>query len=629
MAYQNPSSYESNKTDNSKSLPGILRLTPDIRHHIYVDLGLAHMLYNGTPRPGVYDLSNWFSFAKVTRSEGTEPGFKTFHGLLLSCRTLYAEASALFYSSNRFIVRYPPRPSLTPLQALTPHALRHLTHLKVVLNQASCHASSPGADGRGFCCENVFSVGECPSTGRFPVDKCQHDLPLDHEPNASRNFVDRLMEEWHATAARLAANTTPGRLELALVCDVRPGAVDMAKRVLDGLLSFPALKDCHIRLCRDPDPALQTLAQEAVIQARRLTPPALPPPARPACSNSSSSSSQLNHTRPNLFTLPPEIRTQIFQYTDLVTPFCELNWGRKARRFYSQREACVALQDEKCPPKLHHGCQFLQCAQVPGPDQTIGCFCRYRHTAASSTCRCWDGTKATALMFVCRTLLPDALRVGYGHNRIVVLDHDEDVWPSWPWPPGDYPHQRFAISEFLRDALPPYCRQYIRFLEVVFAPITGDSRPRDGHPALTDWEETVEWIKRNLNVAGLTLRVVTTRTRWDQGQYDSVTTPEQFWEVVEMCRTLLTPIQALVGATHSTPTSDTNQVLAGFYANIAFPTVTDTRQLHSWEWHKRKDRMFKRRAEQFVMGVRYRDDATLTEPRDSAWAYLSDRTHNR
>lgn len=234
-------------------------------------------------------------------------------------------------------------------------------------------------------------------------------------------------------------------------------------------------------------------------------------------------------------------------------------------------------------------------------------------------------------MFVCRTLFPDALRVWYGHNRIVVLDHDQALWPHWPWPPGDYPYQRFAVCQFLREALPPYCRQYIRFLEVAFAPFTGDSRPRDGHPALTEWRETTKWMKRNLNVAGLTLRLITTRTIFAEGHYDSVTTPDEVKEVLGVCNALVQPLWTLARANPRTSTSDTNQHLARFYADLAYPLVTDDSQDQTLEWSKAKDRELKRIAEQFVMGKRYRgggddgNDTRVKEPRDGSWVYFSNK----
>jgi hypothetical protein len=49
-------------------------------------------------------------------------------GFLVCCRTIYAEVSALLYSSNKFIMRYWEKQSLSPLCALIPSSLSSLTH---------------------------------------------------------------------------------------------------------------------------------------------------------------------------------------------------------------------------------------------------------------------------------------------------------------------------------------------------------------------------------------------------------------------------------------------------------------------------------------------------------------------
>lgn len=231
-------------------VPGLLRLAPETRRCIYQHAGLAYKQHYDLTAPAVYDLGEPSSSA-------------SFYGLLSSRRTIHVEASALLYSANRFIIRYQPRRSLTPIRALTPRTLACLTNLKVVLNQTSCH-HRPGAGDEGYvrCCGNDDSAS-APCCTIWHVNN--HDMPLD----GSVALTNALLEEWRTTAAYLASHVVPGQLELTLVCDVHHDDPETAKRVLDGLRLLPVLKDCHIRLCGTSEPQLQQLAQEAAFTGVR------------------------------------------------------------------------------------------------------------------------------------------------------------------------------------------------------------------------------------------------------------------------------------------------------------------------------------------------------------------------
>ncbi|KAH6629953.1 hypothetical protein B0J18DRAFT_419768 [Chaetomium sp. MPI-SDFR-AT-0129] len=672
---------------SASGLPGLLRLTPECRQRIYAHLGLFYRPTADRPRPAVhkpvYNLSDPFDLTQedsldedfewslptvnglgdslsLTYHAGSlnedfesphtsgptvydlsdpsslahhagspDEDFQTFHGLLLSCRTLYAEISALlysFYSSNRFLLdcRPPHYSLLAPLRAITPPAVRHLTHLKVVLNQASCHNGVHNRDGG--CCWGLSSrTPRCVERGAW----YEHDLPLD-ATNAVA--ITALSNEWSATAAYLASQlaTNPGRLELALVCDVQAGDVDTAKRVVLSALELllPLLKDCHVRLCHQPDPVLQRLVLESVSRVGRQR-------QQQTLDNSTSHRYQ---SKRSLLTLPPEIRLRILEYTDLVAPYCELYWSRNTRRLTFHRAQYLSDYHwhGSCPPALHHGCRFLQCSEQGRSEQTAGCFCRIRHAAASSSsssfpsylCRCWGGPP-TALFLVCRTLSDEALRVWYGCNRIIVFDGVDASSPYHPWPAGhDYPHDRFAVSEFLREALPPRCRRYIRTLELAFAPFTHDNRPRGvSHPAFVDWRELVGvWMKRNLNLGGLTLRLVTTQNPEAEGMYGykMMTTKAQGKEVRDVYSTLLNPLRELgcpedsspsITTATTTPSNSTSDAsnersepLARFYADLAWPYVRTGDRRPRREWFDAKDRELRQRSERFVMGNRYRDE---------------------
>lgn len=108
------------------SAPPILRLITPLRRRIYLYADLLSSDDLGLPY--VFDLHG-----------KSNPSRIGFNGLLLSCRTIYTEASALLYSANRFVIRYWDKRSLEPLRNLTPTPLLRLTFFNIVLNQASCH----------------------------------------------------------------------------------------------------------------------------------------------------------------------------------------------------------------------------------------------------------------------------------------------------------------------------------------------------------------------------------------------------------------------------------------------------------------------------------------------------------
>lgn len=587
---------------NASGPPGLLRLNPDTRRLIYEHAGLASKNYYGTPCPAVYNISDPAAFRASRTTPELEAGFQTFHGLLLCCRTVYVEASALLYSANRFVVRYQPARTLAPLRALSPRALASLTHLKVVLNQTSCHHERAGHEGNSQCCgaDPEFKATPC-CYPQFHVDN--HDPPLD----ASSGLSQAVFTEWHETAAYLASHIVPGRLELSLVCDVQHNDREAAQLVLDGLRLLPPLKDCHIRVCGTREPQLQRLVQDAVLRARGITslspgPAAAASPAPP---------------RPYLVNLPRELRLRILEYTDLVTPWKEVQWSRWSNGYQIERPRCELLAcGIPCRAEFHHGCQFTQCWKTPQTEPSVGCFCRRRHTAFSSRCRCW--APPTPLFRVCRALYADASKVLYNHNRLIVVD-SLHCTPAAPMCPGDYSHQTFAASQFLRHVVPPHCLWHIRFLELVFGPITHLCRPRDGHPAIQDWSNTLDWVKHELNLPALTLRVVMAPDI--EGPSVSIT-KAQGKEVLAVYNSILAPLRSLGAAT--------DRGLARFYADLHWPLrwsreVMAKREKNEEDtvaWVDSKDRELKRRTEQHVMGARYEGGGIVgSEPEKSVWTW--------
>lgn len=301
----------------------LLGLSPVVRRRIYCFVGLASWDAN---EPYKFDLHGQESPAML---EWPKPS--AFHGLLLSCRVIYAEATALLYSANQFVLRYAhaaPEP-LAPLHALTATSLASLTTLTVVLNQASCHPHlghggyyvscclQRDETGRGWAADNTCKRWHLPHSDG-------HDAPLlgpsqtarldDNGNHGQFEAAQQLLVKWHSAATHMSF-VTSGRLNLGLVCDIdtqHPRALEVARAVAAPLARMPQLRDCHVRLSKTPDPCLQRVARDAVSKALRVVPP---PYESPPLSRSS------------LTSLPRELRLRILEYTDLIVPSGEVTWS--------------------------------------------------------------------------------------------------------------------------------------------------------------------------------------------------------------------------------------------------------------------------------------------------------------
>ena len=274
-----------------------------------------------------------------------------FHCLLLSCRTIYTEASALLYGRKKFIIRYWERQSLASLRNLTPLSVSKLTYLKIVLNQTSCHYKGPKVwheDCMGVCDDKrVLNEGDGNKDHRaFDPELCK--APLESgQPEAKA-----LLAEWHSTMEYLSSHISPESLDLRIVCDVHHGDVEAALSVAEPMSLLPALRNCHVRLSRVFTPQLYQIAQNTVLQARGISKSPHPP--------SISSGTALVQTKKasscsesRLLALPRELRFRILKYTDLITPWKEVNWSRypsNGGKYTALRPGCSDTEGIPCPP---------------------------------------------------------------------------------------------------------------------------------------------------------------------------------------------------------------------------------------------------------------------------------------
>jgi hypothetical protein len=129
--------------------------------------------------------------------------------------------------------------------------------------------------------------------------------------------------------------------------------------------------------------------------------------------------------------------------------------------------------------------------------------------------------------------------------------------------PGDYPNERFAVSQFLREIVPIRCLSHLRFLELVFPSYTPRTWPRSSHAALQDWRATVNWVRDKVNAPGLTLRVVMNHL-YDDDPEDpancSVMTEHDGNEILKAYARIFKPLRLLAA-----------DGLARFYAQLTDP----------------------------------------------------------
>lgn len=134
-------------------VPGILRLSPAIRHRIYLEIPMGRWEQYDNINHHVYNLGDQYEVRAPNTGfqlMSEERPRRFFHGLLVSCRTIYTEASALLYSSHWFHFRHKAAHSFAPLRALRPASIASLANLSVILNECSCHVIDDGAR----CCDD-------------------------------------------------------------------------------------------------------------------------------------------------------------------------------------------------------------------------------------------------------------------------------------------------------------------------------------------------------------------------------------------------------------------------------------------------------------------------------------------
>ncbi|KAH7368164.1 hypothetical protein B0T11DRAFT_276557 [Plectosphaerella cucumerina] len=331
----------------SRCLGRFGRLPSDVRRRIYTLLGLPKQ---GLPKHALFSLDarslglavrlpvhvrKYFATNLDEPVDGINESFQPLVHLMLTCREMYNEISAMLYAENKFIVQ-----DHRALRKLRPSTLGHLTQLCVLLHSTKMLSR------------------DLSRTCHYP----QHELPLD--PSSTEGQA--LLAEWKETVRFLAAHVLPGRLDLELVCEIAnhqykaiPGHADL---VAHALRDLPPLAAFHLRLggwCNDK------LSSEArLLATKHLAVKPDPTPFR-------------------FMDLPQELRLHILRYTDLVTPRKSVTWDLA----HGYRLSIDMFSHFAQPPNI-------PCLVESGN----GCFCRRVHAVWSPRCGCWENPASLFLV---------------------------------------------------------------------------------------------------------------------------------------------------------------------------------------------------------------------------------------
>ncbi|KAH8600053.1 hypothetical protein B0O99DRAFT_611648 [Bisporella sp. PMI_857] len=286
--------------------------------------------------------------------------------LIAVCRAVDEEITQIFYGENCFaIMRRAPR-GLRALERVRDSTLRKMRFVVVRLNLASCANLCCGHQDRK--CGNAFY-----DSGFHP----SHDEPLDQARMPGQSIIS----QWQRICTRLSV-IEPGKLAFYLVCDCADHQT--ADMIVQPFLTLPTLRDSALRLARDYEPQLQSLARNAVLRVTGGHPPQALPPFR-------------------FLNLPKEIQLSILRYTSLVNDY-EITCRQ-------DRMHCL-------------GSCFASGAATEGPRFDIRlfkCFCSKGHSAFNFRC---DGCASLgfphAMFLVSREFRDAAIEVFYGKNEFEV-----------------------------------------------------------------------------------------------------------------------------------------------------------------------------------------------------------------
>lgn len=388
--------------------------------------------------------------------------------LLRTCKIVYDEVMALVLARNLLVVL----PSeldfgLRFLNRISPSHLGLITKLEIRLQE------------RGRLSHDI-----CPVPGE--IKRVKHAV-----------LSDRKVRLWEKVARRLLKRLPAGQTTILFICDLedipgredKPGRNDThyARAIVRPFRAVPAgtLAACDVRLGIAPSRDLAILAMKASCHASGDV-------HNPA-------------VRKGVFRfsdLPQEIRRAILEYTDLVTPFCNVNWHPESG-FYVNWLLTDGPGNTGGPRMRRHYAPFRFCS---AKGAQLGTFCRARHSAFTAGCGCWASPQS--LMLVSRAMYEDATAVFYSKNRITVPAKGPDHYSRTKRiePQAEPTQARLDAALFLNMFKQPSVLRHIRELEFVF-PIFDKQIYKFPDDILLCWRKALDRLAENANLTALSLIV--------------------------------------------------------------------------------------------------------------------------
>lgn len=431
----------------------IYSLPSSIRRQIYINGGLPHnqkLQFHTDFRMGC--ISDW------VLDDRENDYYHIIMDFLQISRLVRDEVITIFFSENHFVV---PLSTFRPerfqyLRDLSTRAVSLMTRLTLYVMFESCHHEDS--------CKHSYGRLQSPP---ILLDCC------------SRTNVD-IYREWECTARYLASLVMPSKLDLR-IC-LKTETLSATKLCLEPLSYMPELKKFTIGLSKAASSEALMLARAT---ASRLGQRGLKP------------SSFYYFQR-----LPQELQLEILEYTDLITPFHEVEYEALGKydlngRYVMRFGLLCCYEDHRyqsvCPPSLHHACRY----------RPFGEFRDFHYPLVNGNNftilqgHCW--MPPTPMFLVSTTMRQLAQQVFFTGNRFV-------------FPPSNRPYPRasacdlirFPVATYLRRAIPRDAVQWLRQVEVLL-PVFVQHHCEPMDIAFEEWLDAIRSVQNLLRVSQLTI----------------------------------------------------------------------------------------------------------------------------
>lgn len=292
--------------------------------------------------------------------------------LLLLRRSIHREASEMFYSRNKFIIRAHSAADFASLHHVSQRNLALMTSLFIRIGCRNCPRGHE---------VTLHRVERCAT--------CNTSL----QPGRSLFLHGRdIFAEWSALCHRLKLAISSRRLKFTLICDVSSLAI--GQQFLEPLSHLPTLRACTIRLGHAPDYELSILAQETSQKATDVFIPYGPFPFE---------------------RLPKELRLHILSYTDL---------GQSGA--YTKKHEELQIRERKLvngTGDLSRSWNRKCCTKCT--ETLVDCCCTASRAAYSADCKC--RYVPFELLYVNKQMHQEALQTLYSQNCFSILQYPADT----------------------------------------------------------------------------------------------------------------------------------------------------------------------------------------------------------